>query len=455
MQSSIGACFDKRTIACQPRRGGRGIVASVLSLALLLASHSGIAAESPPPSPQTTARTLQVLHWWTSASERQAANLLATKLAAENIVWSDAAIPGGAGVGAAKVLKSRVLAGDSPEVMQLIGFSLAEWSDLGLLLELDDVARSGHWNKQMYPTAMHLIENRGHVMAVPLGIHRINTLFYNRKIFTRLKLTPPATWAEFEVTANKLKEAGITPLAQSSEAWQVSTLFETLVLAESGPVYYRDLFVRKTPAAYADPRLLHALTRLKALKRWMPSPLKESPWTDITRQLADGDAAMFIMGDWVKGELNAWGMPTDDSFGCAAVPETANYHLYSIDTLAMFAADYSHQAAQEKMAQVVISPVVQADYNRIKGSIPVLRDAADLPKMDSCASNSAQVFSRGASVQAPSLTHRMATDETTKDAIIAEVRKYFIDDQITAADAQQRLATIVRALASKGDNHDS
>lgn len=395
------------------------------------------------------ADSLQVLHWLTSAGERKAVNSLVTRLAADNIEWRDAAIPGGAGVGASKVMKSRVLAGNSPEAMQLIGFSLVEWANLGLLLQLDSVAAAGNWSTQMYPTAWAQLQSRGHVMAAPLGIHRVNTLFYNQRVFARLGLAPPKTWADFERVARRLKQAGVTPLAQSGEAWQVATLFETLVLAEGGPAYYRELFVQMSPAAFADARLLRALARLKSLRQWMPQPLRERPWPEVARQFADGEAGMFVMGDWVKGELNAWGIATDDGFGCVAVPETGAYHLYSIDTLAMFAADYKHQAAQEKLAQVVTAAPAQFEYNQIKGSISVLR-TADQSKMDSCARASAQAFGRGAAAQAPSFVHRMATDEASKDAIIAEVQRYFNDERQGAAETQRRIGAMVQALAKQG-----
>lgn len=390
------------------------------------------------------ANALQVLHWWTSDSERKAVKVLSDRLADENIEWRNAAIPGGAGVGASKVLKSRVLAGHAPEVTQLNGVVFGEWADLGLLLELDDVSRPGNWKKLLFPTVWSLVQNRDHVVAAPIGIQRINMLFYNKKIFDRLELIAPKTWADFDRVAFKLKQAGVVPLAQSSEAWQVATLFETLVLAESGPAFYRRLFVDMNAKAYADPRLAHALKRLRGLKQWMPMPLREQPWNEMTRQLADGDAAMFVMGDWVKGELRAWGKITDVDFGCSTVPGTDEYHLYSVDTLAMFAGDYSHQQAQEKLAQVLMSATVQTDYNQVKGSISVWRDP-NKAKMDSCALASWRTFSKGGAFQAPSLVHRMATDETTKDAIVAEVRRYFMDDQITELDTQRRLAAIARS----------
>jgi glucose/mannose transport system substrate-binding protein len=370
------------------------------------------------------AASLQVVHWWTSAGERKSVDVLAGRLAEENIQWRDLAIPGGAGLGASKVLKSMVLAGKAPEATQLNGIVFGEWADLGLLLELDDVATPGGWQKLLFPTVWSLVHNRGHVVAAPLGIHRINNLFYNKKIFDRLGLAAPRTWPEFERVAEKLKQAGVTPLAQSSEAWQVATLFETLVLAESGPVYYRSLFVDLNPAAFGDPRMTHALKRLRSLKQWMPQPLRERPWPEATRQLADGDAAMFVMGDWAKGELLAWGLNTDQDFSCAAVPGTADYHLYSVDTLA-------------------------SAYNQVKGAIPVWR-SPDLSKMDSCARASWSAFSKGSAFQAPSLVHRMAADETAKDAIVAEVHHYFVDDKMSESDIQRKLASIARSVSKTG-----
>ncbi|WP_231502023.1 ABC transporter substrate-binding protein [Herbaspirillum sp. RV1423] len=398
---------------------------------------------------QQSQQSLQVLHWWTSVGERKAVGVLISKLAEQNIQWRDAAIPGGAGIGAGKVLKSMVLAGHAPEVTQLNGVIFGEWADLGLLLELDNVAVQGNWQKLLFPTAWSLLNNHGHVVAAPLGIHRINNLYYNLAIFNRLGLSVPRTWDEFEQVAVKLKRAGVVPLAQSSESWQVATLFETLVLAESGPAYYRQLFVDLNQRAFADARLLHALRRLRGLKQAMSAPVRERPWTEVAREFADGDAAMFIMGDWAKGEFNAWGLNADQQFGCAAVPGTADYHLYSIDTLAMFADDYSHQPAQEVLAQIAMSPAVQSDYNKFKGAIPVWR-SPDTSRMDSCAQNSWRVFSKGATYQAPSLVHRMAADETTKDAIVAELRRFFVDDQISEVETQRRLAAIARALSRSG-----
>lgn len=402
-------------------------------------------AQAQSAGPAGAGGSLQVLHWWTSASERQAINVVVNQLARQDIQWRDVAIPGGAGMGAAKVLKSMVLANRAPEVTQLNGVVFAEWADLGLLLELDNVAVPGNWEKQMFPTVWSLINNHGHVVAAPLGIHRINSLLYNTAVFKRYNLTPPRTWEEFDQIVEKLKGTGIVPLAQSAEAWQLATLFENLVLAESGPAYYRRLFVDMSPAAFLDARMLHILKRLRGLAAAMPQPVRERPWTEVARSMVSGEAAMMIMGDWARGELNAWGMVVDQQFGCAPAPGTGDYHLYSTDTLAMFAGNYAHQAMQETLAQIIMSPAVQSEYNRIKGSIPVLRTPD--PHMDRCARDSWRTFSKGPAFQAPSLVHRMATDDTTKDAIVAEVQRFFLDRTITEEQTQKRFAAIARTLS--------
>jgi glucose/mannose transport system substrate-binding protein len=390
---------------------------------------------------------LQVLHWWTSAGERAAVEVLVARLAEQGLRWRDAAIPGGAGTGAGKVLRSRVLAGDAPDASQLVGATIAEWAELGVLLELDDAARDGQWEGALFPAVWRRVTHRGHVVAAPLGLHRINLLLVHRPSFARLGLAVPADWAGWEAAAAALQRAGLTPLALSREPWQVATLFESLVLASGGAGLHRDLFVRLDERAASDPRLATALQRLRMLRGWAGGDLTEAPWTATLARLQRGEAAMMVMGDWAKAELQAAGWALGEQFDCVPVPGTARWHLYSIDSLAMFAKDYAMAPAQERLAAALLAPALQAAYSRAKGSAPVRRDA-DPAAMDAAARASWQLFARGAEVQAPSLVHRMATGESRRDALIAEVQRFFLNDSITVADAQRRLAAVLRILAA-------
>ena len=397
-------------------------------------------------SAQAQSPSLDVLHWWTSAGERRAADQLSALLAPAGVQWVDAAIPGGGGMAAVKVLKSRVLMGDSPDVAQLIGSTLSEWADVGLVLPLNAVAARQRWPQALFPTVLGLVSYKGEVIAAPLGIHRINTLLYNRRLFARLDLNPPRSWAEFENVARKFSAAGIKPLAWSDEAWQVATVFESLLLAEAGPALYQQMIVQRKNAAWMDPRVEKALLRLRWLRSLSEAPV-ERVWTASARELMNDSAAMMIMGDWASGELMAWGANPAADFACVVVPGTAHMHLYSVDTLAMLVNARHHEALQEKMAETIAAMPAQLAYNRIKGSVPVRRDlsALALASLGSCARDSWETFASPSAARVPSLAHRMAADEATKDAVAQALWRYLTDPHMDAQEAQKRLASVIRS----------
>ncbi|BDT68385.1 putative sugar-binding periplasmic protein [Comamonadaceae bacterium OS-1] len=411
------------------------------ALAVLLLGWAALVA---PGWAQAPAQPVDVLHWLTSASERRAANQLSTILAANGVQWRDAAIPGGGGMAAVKVLKSRVLMGDAPDVAQLIGTTLTEWADVGLVLPLNAVASRQRWAQTLFPTVMDLVSYNGMVIAAPLGIHRINTLLYNRRLFARVGLPPPTTWAELEVAVRKLSAQGIQPLAWSDEPWQIATVFEAVLLSDAGPALYRELIVQRKSSAWLDPRVERALTRLRWLRSVNGEPPREKPWTDSARELLAGQAAMLVMGDWAKGELIAWGASPAKDFGCVVLPGTENTHLYSIDTLAMLANGHHREATQEKVAELVFNASTQLAYNRIKGSVPVQRDM-DVASLDSCARDSWASFADPRTARVPSLAHRMAADESIKDAVAQTLWRYLTDPRMEPAEAQRRLAAVIRA----------
>jgi glucose/mannose transport system substrate-binding protein len=394
---------------------------------------------------QPAATALDVLHWWTSASERRAADQLSALLAPVGVQWNDAAIPGGGGMAAVKVLKSRVLMGDPPDVAQLIGSTLTEWADVGLVLPLNAVATRQKWSQALFPTVLDLVSYKGEVIAAPLGVHRINTLLYNRRLFTRQGLRAPRNWADFEAAVRVLRAAGIKPLAWSDEAWQIATVFESLLLSEAGPALYQEMIVQRKSAAWLDPRVEKALLRL----RWLRSQSGEAPveraWTASARELMDGGAAMMIMGDWARGELMAWGASPYTDFGCVVVPGTERMHLYSVDTLAMLVNARHPVALQEKMAETLVGMPAQLAYNRIKGSVPVRRDLSPAAQsnLDGCARDSWDTFAAPGAARVPSLAHRMAADEATKDAVAQTLWRYLTDPRMEAPEAQKRLAAVI------------
>ncbi len=347
---------------------------------------------------------------------------------------------------AVKVLKSRVLMSTPPDVAQLIGTTLTDWADIQLVLPLNAVAQRQRWQNALFPTVLELITYKGNVIAAPLGIHRINTLLYNRRLFARLHLPPPKNWAQFEVAAHQLQQLGVRPLAWSDEPWQIATIFECVLLGEVGPKLYQDLLVNRQAAAWMDPKVTRALLRLRWLRTLAGETPQERLWSDNTRALMNAATGMMIMGDWARGELMAWGANPTRDFGCIEVPGTNGMHLYSIDTLAMLVSPHPHESVQEKVAEVVVGPTAQLAYNRLKGSVPVRRDI-DPANLDSCARQSWETFANPSSARTPSLAHRMVADENTKDAVAQALWHYLTQPQSDPQETQRRLARIMRAPA--------
>jgi glucose/mannose transport system substrate-binding protein len=155
---------------------------------------------------------------------------------------------------------------------------------------------------------------------------------------------------------------------------------------------------------------------------------------------------MQFMGDWARGELMAWGAEPGVDFGCAAVPHTEGMHLYSIDTLAMLVGKKRRDADQERLAELITQPALQLAYNKAKGSVPVRTDI-DVAQLDVCARDSWQTLARPGSAQVPSIAHRMAADEPTKDALADVLHRFVRSKGQSAEQTQQRLAAIVRAAS--------
>ena len=67
---------------------------------------------------------------------------------------------------------------------------------------------------------------KGHYVAVPVNVHRVNWLWANPAAFKKAGAKVPTTWDEFFVAAEKLKKAGVIPVAHGGQPWQDFTIFE-------------------------------------------------------------------------------------------------------------------------------------------------------------------------------------------------------------------------------------
>ncbi|MEH8160590.1 ABC transporter substrate-binding protein [Aeromonas veronii] len=406
-------------------------------------SFSVIALLSAP----VAASQVEVLHWWTSGGEAKAVEVLKSEWTKQGNQWNDFAVQGGGGKSAMTVLKSRALAANPPEAAHLKGYELKEWAGLGFLRDLTPMAEHLGWYSQMPPMVRATLSQNGALMAVPTGIHRVNWLWLNRKVFERNKLTPPTSWAQFVTVADQLKKRGITPLAIGNEPWQLAVLFETVALGEGGKEFYRKAFLEQDSATLTGPDMVRVLTRFQQLRAYVPQKYAGLKWHQATNLLESGGAAMQIMGDWVKGELSAGNYRPGEDIACLPSPGSAGLFSYNLDSIAMFKQrDPAQLQAQGDLAQLLMTPQFQEEFNRVKGSIPALTNP-DMSKFDRCAVRSYQDFLLAEKQDnlLPSMAEGMATPTNMRQAILDVLSNFFNDPK---ANPEQTALHLERAMRS-------
>ncbi|MCR3969154.1 ABC transporter substrate-binding protein [Aeromonas veronii] len=406
-------------------------------------SFSVIALLSAP----VAASQVEVLHWWTSGGEAKAVEVLKSEWTKQGNQWNDFAVQGGGGKSAMTVLKSRALAANPPEAAHLKGYELKEWAGLGFLRDLSPMAEHLGWYSQMPPMVRATLSQNGALMAVPTGIHRVNWLWLNRKIFERNKLTPPTDWAQFVTVADQLKKRGITPLAIGNEPWQLAVLFETVALGEGGKEFYRKAFLEQDSATLTGPDMVRVLTRFQQLRAYVPQKYAGLKWHQATNLLESGGAAMQLMGDWVKGELSAGNYRPGEDIACLPSPGSAGLFSYNLDSIAMFKQrDPAQLQAQGDLAQLLMTPKFQEEFNRVKGSIPALTNP-DMSKFDRCAVRSYQDFLLAEKQDnlLPSMAEGMATPTNMRQAILDVLSNFFNDPK---ANPEQTALHLERAMRS-------
>ncbi|MFM5083592.1 ABC transporter substrate-binding protein [Aeromonas veronii] len=406
-------------------------------------SFSVIALLSAP----VAASQVEVLHWWTSGGEAKAVEVLKSEWTKQGNQWNDFAVQGGGGKSAMTVLKSRALAANPPEAAHLKGYELKEWAGLGFLRDLSPMAEHLGWYSQMPPMVRATLSQNGALMAVPTGIHRVNWLWLNRKVFERNKLTPPTDWAQFVTVSDQLKKRGITPLAIGNEPWQLAVLFETVALGEGGKEFYRKAFLEQDSATLTGPDMVRVLTRFQQLRAYVPQKYAGLKWHQATNLLESGGAAMQVMGDWVKGELSAGNYRPGEDIACLPSPGSAGLFSYNLDSIAMFKQrDPAQLQAQGDLAQLLMTPQFQEEFNRVKGSIPALTNP-DMSKFDRCAVRSYQDFLLAEKQDnlLPSMAEGMATPTNMRQAILDVLSNFFNDPK---ANPEQTALHLERAMRS-------
>ena len=390
-----------------------------------------------------TAGQVEVLHYWTSGGEAKSVAELKRMMEAKGHVWKDFAVAGGGGDNAATVLKSRVVSGNAPAAAQIKGPAIQEWASEGVLANLDSVGKAEKWDSLLPRVVADGMKYKGVYVAVPVNVHRVNWLWGSAAVLKKAGVgSMPTTWDAFFLAADKVKKAGLIPVAHSGQnVWDFTT-FESVVLGVGGAKFYEDALVKLDQKALTSETMKKSLETFRKIKSYVDPAAPGRDWNVSTALVIQDKAAFQFMGDWAKGEFVAAGKVPGKDFLCAAAPGSAHAYTFNVDSFAMFKVkDAGAQKAQNDLAASIMGSEFQQVFNLNKGSIPVRLNVA-MDKFDDCAKLSGKDFVETAKAGGlvPSVAHGMAIKPAAEGAIKDAVSQFWSDDRISVADGVKNIA---------------
>jgi glucose/mannose transport system substrate-binding protein len=334
----------------------------------------------------------EVIHWWTSGGESAAVKQVARAYQQAGGVWIDTAIAGGDQSRAVTI--NRIVGGNPPTAAQFnTSKQFLDVIEAGMLNNVDLVARAQNWDQMLPPPIIDVIKVDGHYYAVPLNIHMQTWFWYSKAAFQKAGITrEPASMAEFFAALDKLKAAGIIPLAHGGQSWQENVLFSAILANMGGKQLYLKAFRDRDQATLLGPAFRNVLLTFKRLKSYVDPGSPGRNWNDATALVINGRAGFQVMGDWAKGEFTNAGQSAGRHYGCMAGLGPATPYLIQGDVFVFpRTSDGKTVRAQQLLAKVVSQPALQVGFSKLKGSIPVRTDV-DAAELDLCAQKGIEIM---------------------------------------------------------------
>lgn len=199
-------------------------------------------------------------------------------------------------------IKVMLAGGNPPDMFSYwAGAKTQAMVDSDYIVPIDDVWQEAELDQIFSPTVAKACTYDAHKYALPLTQHYV-AFFYNKKTFESLDISPPANWEEFIATCDKLKHAGVRPVALGSrEKWPAQFWFDYLLLRTAGPDYRQKLMTGH--ASYSDPEVEKVFVLWKSLldaEYFNESP-NQLDWAEAAGLVQSGKAAMTLMGTWIIG----------------------------------------------------------------------------------------------------------------------------------------------------------
>ncbi|MEV0643896.1 extracellular solute-binding protein [Phytomonospora sp. NPDC050363] len=142
----------------------------------------------------------------------------------------------------------------------------------------------------------------GKFYGIPMRTMQPVHMFYNTKVFGEVGVEIPQTWTQFLDVCERLKSAGVTPVALAgAQSWTELMWIEYLVERIGGAQVFADI-AAGTPGAWQNPAVTRAVDTITSLVDsgvfGTNFPAVEWEGGAVQQVFSSGQAAMHLMGSW-------------------------------------------------------------------------------------------------------------------------------------------------------------
>ena len=199
--------------------------------------------------------------------------------------------------------------------------------------------------------------------------------FYNKDLFAQAGIAEPAkTWDEFWEQCDKLKAAGITPLAldTADSAW-VTSLWAGAMIATSGDEGY-EFMKQMNPIDYNNQPTIDAFTNVqKMLQEYTTLDAIGGKYEHAANNFLSGQAAMIANGPWMIGDFSDETKTTADFADKVGVAIFPGNFVYDAPIQGYFVTKQDDPALEEAAVEMVkffTSAHAQQVALEVQGMVP-------------------------------------------------------------------------------------
>ncbi|OYQ67800.1 extracellular solute-binding protein [Aerococcus sp. 1KP-2016] len=273
---------------------------------------------------------------------------------------------------AGTVLKTRMLSGDVPDVINLYpqNIDFQEWANAGFFYDMTGQDYLDNLKNQ-YADKYAI---NGKVYNVPLTAN-VSGIYYNKTKFEALGLKAPETWDEFVQLVDDIKAAGETPFAiAGTEGWTLNGYHQLSLITSTGSADAANEYLRYSQpnSISADDDILKADAAkldLLADEGNQQANWKGASYNDAIVAFTSEDALMTTNGSWALAamrqqeptfEISTFAFPGEEP-GQSATVGAGDFAL-------SIAAETENLEAAETFVAYMTTPEPMQKYYDVDGS---------------------------------------------------------------------------------------